>query len=36
MESVMLKLYDVMDRTVDMRYGKCDVKGVGHNGPDSG
>ena len=27
-----------MDRTVDTRYGKCDVKlkGIGHNGPDSG
>ena len=25
-----------MDRTVDTRYGKCDVKGVGRNGPDSG
>ena len=25
-----------MDRTVDMRYGECDVKGVGRNGPDSG
>ena len=25
-----------MDRTVHTRYGKCDVKGVGHNGPDSG
>ena len=25
-----------MDRTVVMRYGKCDVKAVGHNGPDSG
>ena len=24
-----------MDRTVDRRYGKCDVKGVGRNGPDS-
>ena len=25
-----------MDRRVDTRYGKCDVKGVGHNGPGSG
>ena len=25
-----------MDQRVDMRYGKCDVKGVGHDGPESG
>ena len=25
-----------MDRTVHTRYGKCDVEGVGHNGPESG